>query len=52
VLCAATQKSRARLVGDCKLDKLAGLATDLETLINGKFKEINAASPLWQVSWK
>jgi hypothetical protein len=51
-LCAATQKSRARLVGDCKLDHLPGIATDLETLINGKFKEINATSPLWQVSWK
>ena len=51
-LCATTQKLRARLVGDCKLDKLAGLATDLETLINGKFKEINAASPLWQMNWK
>lgn len=51
-LCAATQKSRARLVGDCKLDKLPGMATDLETLVRGKFKEVNAASPLWLTSWK
>lgn len=51
-LCAATQKSRARLVGDCKLDKLPGMATDLETLVRGKFKSVNAASPLWLTSWK
>ncbi|MDO9302103.1 MAG: hypothetical protein Q7T89_12000 [Anaerolineales bacterium] len=51
-LCAATQKTRARLVSDCKLGKLAGLATDLETLICGKFKEINSASPLWLENWK
>lgn len=51
-LCAATQKSRARLVGDCKLDKLPGMATDLETLVRGKFKEVNASSPLWLTSWK
>jgi hypothetical protein len=51
-LCAATQKTRARLVGDCKLDKLAGMATDLETLVRGKFKELNSASPLWLEDWK
>jgi len=50
-LCAATQKSRARLTADCKLEHLAGLATDLETLITGKFKHINSASPLWLTSW-
>ena len=51
-LCAATPKTRARLVGDCKLDKLAGMATDLETLVRGKFKELNSASPLWLEDWK
>jgi DNA-binding PadR family transcriptional regulator len=51
-LCAATQKSRARLVGDCKLDHLPGLATDLESLVRGKFREINSTSPLWLASWK
>lgn len=51
-ICAATQKSRARLVGDCKLDKLPGIATDLETLVRGKFKEVDASSPLWLTSWK
>ena len=51
-LCAATQKSRARLVGDCKLDHLPGLATDLESLVRGKFREINSTSPLWLASWE
>ena len=51
-LCAATQKSRARLAGDCKLDKLPGMATDLETLVRGKFRDVSAASPLWLMSWK
>jgi DNA-binding PadR family transcriptional regulator len=51
-LCAANQKTRARLSADCKLDHLPGLATDLETLIKGKFKKINSASPLWLTSWK
>jgi len=51
-LCAATPKTRARLVGDCKLDKLAGMATDLETLVRNKFKELNSASPFWLEDWK
>lgn len=51
-LCAATQKTRARLSGDCKLDHLPGLATDLESLIKGKFKLIDSASPLWMENWK
>jgi len=52
VLCASTQKSRARLVGDCRLDHLPGLATDLESLVRGKFREINSTSPLWLASWE
>jgi hypothetical protein len=51
-VCTATEKSRAQLVGDCKLDKLPGMATDLESLIMGKFKKINSASPLWLENWK
>ena len=51
-LCAANSKTRARLVGDCKLDKLAGMATDLETLVRNKFKELNSASPFWLEDWK
>ena len=49
--CVATQKSRNHLVGECKLDKLPGIATDLESLIMGKFKNINSDSPLWMESW-
>ncbi len=50
-LCVATEKSRNHLVGECKLDKLPGIATDLESLIMGKFKNINSDSPLWMESW-
>ena len=51
-LCVATQKSRNHLVGECKIDKLPGMATDLESLIMGKFKNINSDTPLWMESWK
>ena len=51
-LCVATQKSRTHLVGECKLDKLPGMATDLESLIMGKFKNINSDTPLWMENWK
>ncbi|MBI1855612.1 MAG: hypothetical protein HYR93_07085 [Chloroflexi bacterium] len=50
-LCAATQKSRARLACDCKLEKLPGLAADLESLVGIKFKEISQKTPLWLESW-
>ena len=51
-LCAATEKSRIHFVGECKRDKLPGMATDLESLIMGKFKNINSDSPLWLEVWK
>jgi hypothetical protein len=51
-LCVATQKSRNHLVGECKLNKLPGIATDLESLIMGKFKNINSDTPLWLEDWK
>jgi hypothetical protein len=51
-VCTATEKSRTSLVSDCKLDKLPGSATDLESLIVGKFKKINSKSPLWFEIWK
>ncbi len=51
-LCAATPKTRARLIDDCRLNNLAGMATDLETLVRNKFKEINSASSLWTESWE
>ena len=50
-LCAATPETRKRLVGDCVLDKLPGLATDLETLVKVKFKEIREDTPLWLEEW-
>lgn len=51
-LCAATPKTRALLIDDCRLNNLAGMATDLETMVRNKFKEINSASPLWEETWK
>ena len=50
-LCAATPDKRARLVGDCKLDSLPGLATDLETLVKEKYATIGAETPLWVETW-
>ena len=51
-LCAANQKTQTRLVAECKLEKFPGLATNLETLVSGKFKNINSESPLWLEDWK
>jgi hypothetical protein len=50
-LCARSVQRRARLVGDCKLKNLPGLATDLETLIAPKVPEITYATPLWIDEW-
>lgn len=50
-LCARSVQRRARLVGDCKLKNLHGLATDLETLIAPKVPEITSATPLWVEEW-
>jgi hypothetical protein len=52
-LCAPTAKVRERLVNDCKLAKLNGVATDLESLNvdeNGerkRFYNITPDDPLW-----
>lgn len=47
-LCAATEEKRSRLVAECKLDKLSGMATDIETLI----KESGGVSGrLWVERW-
>ena len=52
-LCAPTAKVRERLVGDCKLAKLSGVATDLYSLNidkNGerkRFYDITPNDPLW-----
>lgn len=50
-LCAATPETRKRLVGDCRLDKLNGIATDLETLVKTKFQTISEETPLWLEEW-
>jgi hypothetical protein len=50
-LCARNIQGRARLVGDCKLKGLHGLATDLETLIACKVPEISTSTPLWAEEW-
>ena len=50
-LCAATPATRQRLVGDCRLDKLSGMAADLETLIKVKFQTITEETPLWLEEW-
>jgi len=50
-LCAATPKTRQRLAGDCHLDKLPGVATDLETLVKVKFQTITEETPLWLEEW-
>jgi hypothetical protein len=50
-VCAATPITRQRLVGDCRLDKLPGMATDLETLIKVKHSTITDQNPLWVECW-
>lgn len=51
-LCAASKQHRASLVEHCKQGSLAGTATDLETLVLDKYKEVNSESPLWLEHWK
>jgi uncharacterized protein YjiS (DUF1127 family) len=50
-LCARNAQARARLVGDCKLKDLHGVATDLESLIACKVPEISGSTPLWIEKW-
>ena len=50
-LCARNVKRRTRLVGDCKLKNLHGVATDLETLIACKVPDISQETPLWAEEW-
>jgi len=50
-LCAATPETRQRLAGDCRLARLPGLATDLETLIKVNHSTITDQNPLWAESW-
>jgi hypothetical protein len=50
-LCARNPQRRARLIGDCKLKHLHGVATDLETLIACKVPDITSSTPLWAEEW-
>ena len=50
-LCARNVLRRVRLIGDCKLKNLHGLATDLETLIGCKVPDISLDTPLWCEEW-
>ena len=50
-LCARNTQRRARLIGDCKLKDLHGMATDLETLIACKVPDISQNTPLWAEEW-
>lgn len=50
-LCARTAQRRTRLIGDCKLKNIHGVATDLETLIACKVPDITTGTPLWVEEW-
>ena len=47
-LCAATAEKRSKLVAECKLDKLNGIATDIETLIQ---ESGGVPGKLWVEKW-
>lgn len=47
-LCAATEDKRSRLVSECKLDRLKGKATDIETLIQ---ESGGVTGNLWLEKW-
>jgi hypothetical protein len=47
-LCAATAEKRSKLVAECKLDKLGGVATDIETLIQ---ESGGVPGKLWVEKW-
>jgi len=46
-----TPATRQRLAGDCRLDHLSGVATDLDTLVHVKHDDISDQTPLWLESW-
>jgi len=49
-LCAPSVKIRERLVADCRLAKISGVATDLGTLVAKPYHEAQA-EPLWLKEW-
>ena len=50
-ICAPNVSVRERLVKDCQLAKIGGLATDLATLVAKKYHEAQN-EPLWFKEWK
>ena len=51
-LCAATRKQQAALTSDCKMLKLAGMATSLENLVAERIPDIKSETPLWEETWE
>jgi hypothetical protein len=49
-ICAPNVKVRERLVADCRLAKLSGVATDLATLVAKRYYEAKD-EPLWLKEW-
>jgi len=49
-ICAPNVKIRERLVADCRLAKLSGVATDLSTLVAKPYHEAQE-EPLWVKEW-
>jgi hypothetical protein len=49
-LCAPTPEKRQSMIAECKLDRLRGKATDLETLIQRMGAE-GELGPLWLEEW-
>ena len=51
-ICGLDSENRKRLVGDCKLAKFKGKATDLRTLQDqGEIYNLSQDTPLWVDSW-
>lgn len=50
-ICARNSSTRDRLVSDCKLKNIHGMATDLEVLIAPSLVNISADTPLWDSLW-
>lgn len=50
-ICARDPTARERLVGDCQLARLPGVATDIKSLVRTRFKDISPATPLWIEAW-
>ena len=51
VIFAGTEDLRQRMSGDCKLDKVPGMANDVETLARMKYKGLDHTTSLWAEEW-